>query len=365
MLLGVRRRTLANPLRWLFGFSITIAVFVLLFRRISVREVADVLRSMAPIWFAPIVVLIALAELMRAAKWALILRPLRRVRVVGLFNAIMVGYLANLVSPLRISPLVRAYVARRTSGIPTSTVLATVAVDRLADGLVSVGLLAGVLAWLPLPASLGSVRSAIAHAGWTLLALYVGVLALLLLAARAPHSGGRLWLGLGRPLPRRWRAWLVRTTRSFIRGLVLPRHWGARIGIVLFALAQKVMQVWQIQLAARAFGEHVALGPALFLVLFLGAVVLAAGALGIRGGYLAAAAVGFGWFGVPKAIGLAMGLVMDVASYGTVLIAGLISLWAEGLGMDDLRAWRHRGDREQQGYPTNRGIDGVDGPYRE
>jgi len=331
---------MGGRLRVVLGVALTALVFGLLVRRLSLAEVAATLRTAKPAWLAMLVALAALGELLRAVKWGLVLGTIRRVGVLRLYGAIMIGYLANIVVPLRVSPLVRAYVVRAKEGIPTSTVLATVAVDRLADGLVSVGLIAAVLVWLPLPAALGDVRTALTRAGWVLLAGYLAVIVLLALVTRAPHGGGRVWIALGRPLSRRRRAGLVRAGRHFVRGLVLPRGWGGRLGLVGLALAQKATQVWQIEVAARAFGVHVAPDAALFLVIFLGAVVLVAGALGIRGGYLAAAAVGLGWFGVAEATGLAMGLAMDAASYVAVVVSGLAALWAEGLSAGELRRWR-------------------------
>ncbi len=85
---------------------------------------------------------------------------------------------------------------------------------------------------------------------------------------------------------------------------------GGRVtGIVLLTMIQQVTQVWQIQVARRAFGVHVMSGAVLFLVLFLGAVVLVAGAVGINGGYYAAITVGLGWFRMLAEIDLAMGIV--------------------------------------------------------
>ena len=203
----------------------------------------------------------------------------------------MIGHLLNVIIPLRVSPLVRAYMIQMKEGIPTSTALATVAVDRLADGLVSVGLLAALLVFMSLPRSLADIHATLVTAGWVLLGVYVAVVVLLVLAARAPCAGGRIYLAAGRPLPRRWRAWLVREGRRFARGLTIPRSAWGRAGVVLFALAHKMTQVWQIQVAARAFNIDLGAVAGLFLVLFLGATVIAAGMLGIRGGYYVATVV--------------------------------------------------------------------------
>ena len=331
-----------RSVRRALGFVLTVVVFAVLLRFLSAEDLVAAVRRVDPIWILPLLALSALGELTRALKWRLILAPVRSVGVARLYGAIMIGYLSNLIIPLRVSPLVRAHVVQVKEGIPTSTVLATVAVDRLADGLVSVGLLAAVLAAMPLPGSLAEVRAALVTAGWALLGAYVGVVVLLALAARAPHAGGRIWFALGRPLPRRWRAWSVGAGRRFARGLVIPRSGWGRLGVVLLALAHKVTQVWQIQVAARAFELELGFAAGLFLVLFLGAAVIAAGALGIGGGYYVATAVGLGWFGVAEETGLAMGVLMGGASLTVVALLGLAFLWVEGIGVRELRAWAER-----------------------
>ncbi|MDP9348430.1 MAG: flippase-like domain-containing protein, partial [Gemmatimonadota bacterium] len=137
----MRLRMSWRAVRRTFGLVLTGVVFAVLFRFLSAEDLAAAVRRIDPAWILPLLVLVALGELTRALKWRLILAPIRSVGVVRLYGAIMIGYLSNLIIPLRVSPLVRAYVIRAKEGIPTSTVLATVAVDRLADGLVSVGLL--------------------------------------------------------------------------------------------------------------------------------------------------------------------------------------------------------------------------------
>lgn len=342
--------------RRVLGLVLSVVVFAVLFRYLSAEDLVAAVRRIDPMWVFPLLALVALGELTRALKWRLILAPIRGVGVVRLYGAIMIGYLANLVIPLRVSPLVRAYMIRVKEGIPTSTVLATVAVDRLADGLVSVGLLATVLVTMPLPDSLAEVRVALVTAGWVLLGVYLVVVVLLTLAARAPCAGGRIWLALGRPLPRSWRAWLAGAGRRFARGLVIPRSGWGRLGVVLFALAHKATQVWQIQVAARAFGIDLGIAAGLFLVLFLGAAVIAAGILGIRGGYYVATAVGLGWFGVAEETGLAMGVLMGGASLLTVALLGLAFVWVEGIGIGELRAWAEPGEGGAKRRVRNRWV---------
>ena len=338
----MRVRTSWGGARRGLGLVLTVLVFAALVRHLSAEDLVAVVRRIDPFWVLPLLALVALGELTRALKWRLILAPIRLVGVVRLYVAIMIGHLLNVIIPLRVSPLVRAYMIQMKEGIPTSTALATVAVDRLADGLVSIGLLAAVLVFMSLPRSLADVHATLVTAGWVLLGVYLAVVVLLVLAARAPCAGGRIYLAAGRPLPRRWRAWLVREGRRFARGLMIPRSAWGRAGVVLFALAHKMTQIWQIQVAARAFNIDLGAAAGLFLVIFLGATVIAAGMLGIRGGYYVATVVALGWFGVAEETALAMAVLMGGASLLTVALLGLTFVWVEDISLRDLRRWAKR-----------------------
>lgn len=91
-------------------------VFALLLRSLSAAEVLLALRRMHLGWLVPLFVLVALGEFTRALKWHVILAPIRRIAILRLYGAIMIGYLANLVVPLRVSPLIRAAVIRAGRG---------------------------------------------------------------------------------------------------------------------------------------------------------------------------------------------------------------------------------------------------------
>src|SRR5262249_59679685 len=88
---------------------------------------------------------------MRAGRWYYLFPPGSRPS--HLFNALMIGYMGNNVLPLRAGEVVRALVVSRR-GQRFWTVLATIVVERVLDGL-AVGLIvAALFVAVPIPASL-------------------------------------------------------------------------------------------------------------------------------------------------------------------------------------------------------------------
>ncbi|GAC1561829.1 MAG: hypothetical protein NVS2B7_36090 [Herpetosiphon sp.] len=337
--------------RWIraaVGLSLTLMIIVLLARTVSFANTSKALVGMRVIWFGPLICLIALSELLRAAKWQAILAAIRRVGVMQLYSAIMIGSFVNVLIPIRVSPLIRAYLVRRKEHIPTVTVLGTVTVDRLSDGLVSVGLLAVVLLTLTLPPPLAAVRATLQLISLSLVCAYGLLVVILVLVRRDRKRGGRVWQFASRPFPRRWRAAMIHAGRHFVGGLIVPPRWQGRLLVIGLALLQKVLQATQLLVVAHAFGYSLSLASAMLLILFLGASVLAAGALGIQGGYYVASTVGLSWFGIPTDIGLAIGIASSIGSYSTVIALGLLFAFRDGLRIRDMRLLQELSDSTNQ-----------------
>jgi len=84
----------------------------------------------------------------RVVRWGLLVRPLGDVSWRSVFSAASVGIPAAMFFPLRLGEFVRPIMISR-SGIPFAGGLASVVVERVADGLANVGLFFALLAFLP------------------------------------------------------------------------------------------------------------------------------------------------------------------------------------------------------------------------
>src|ERR1041385_8155392 len=84
-------------------------------------------------WAALSLVLAIGANLIRAARWNLLIHPLgHRPRLAITFGAVVVGYMANLALP-RLGEVTRCAVVSRYENIPMEKLLGTVVTERLCD----------------------------------------------------------------------------------------------------------------------------------------------------------------------------------------------------------------------------------------
>lgn len=84
-------------------------------------------------WLAVVFMVFIWSNISRAIRWRMLIEPLGvRPRLLTLFFAIMISYLANLAFP-RIGEFVRAGVVARYTGLSAEKIMGTVVLDRLAD----------------------------------------------------------------------------------------------------------------------------------------------------------------------------------------------------------------------------------------
>lgn len=304
--------------------------------RVDWRQFADVLGSARTEFVLATFLAITVEQIVRGWKWRQILTPICECPTSYLFGATMAGYLANLLVPLGLSPFVRSWLVARKQQIAMSGVLATVAIDRLVDGLVFAGLVAVVVLAAVIPDPNGNIGRGLLLGA---IGSAIGVIAafvLLMNHKRRSVSGTGLLYALADRLP----GCLVARARSlafaFADGIVWPReHWRS-IAIVLAGIVIKLIAASHLYWAGLAIG--VTLEPLIYLALLaiLGFVVILAHTARVPAGFVLGAVFSLGLFGVGDAAALAMVTVVMVANVLAVAVFGGWGLWIHGVGVGDL-----------------------------
>ena len=342
-----QRPSLARLLPAVAASLLTLGVLGFILYRLDFAALVRALAGARYGYVVPLILTTIVFQLVGVLQWRLILSSVKWVGPMRLFAAQMVGALATGVFQLPVGAVVKAYVVARREQVSMSAVLATTLSDRLIDGFAFVGLVGVVLGGLPLPPSSAPVQAALRAAGWTSLGLYVGLALMLAGVGAFPGQGAALVERLlGRFAPAR-ASRIARLYARFCQGVRLPARWRDRVLLVGCAAAKKAIIPFQVYWIARAFGLELPWTAYIFQVVFLGFLVVAAGAVGVRGTYQAGMAVVLGFYGVTKEIAVAIALIVEVVAHGTVFALGLLFLWREGITREDLRAlaaqWRRSG----------------------
>ena len=286
---------------------------------------------------------IAFEQLVRAWKWRQLLYGIRPIGTLRLFGAIMAGYFANILIPLGVSPIVRSWLVARLEELRMGTILATAAIDRLVDGVIFTGFVAFALGFAVFPDPGGDLRLGLIVGGIGSLVLFSLLLfALARWKKRASHSDG--WTTrLGARLPTRIAGPINGFLLSFSEGIVWPDEIWRGAGVIIASIGIKLIATTHFLWAGLAFG--VVLRPAeyVFLLVFLGFLIILTRLVRIPGGFLVGGVFALDLLGVAEEQGLAMVLLVHFASLMTVSTIGAFALWRNGVAIDDLRSIKENG----------------------
>jgi glycosyltransferase 2 family protein len=268
----------------------------------------------------------------RAQRWHFFLRKLGHPGMRTLVAATNIGFMANMVLPLRAGEVIRPVLASRREKLPLSGVLATVFLERLFD-MFSVLLLLG-LAMLLLPVS-DRVR------GWGLTV----TLGSLVVAAGLAFAGWQreLVLGVFRRLlpiaPAALRQPLDNFASGFLRALSVldsPEAFLRAAGVSFY--------IWSLigltnALGLLAFDLPVPLVVgAIAITPIVSLAVSVPSAPGFIGAYQLGCILSLAIFGVNESHAIAYSIVMNLTTFLACTGAGMYSLWSEGLSFHEIEA---------------------------
>jgi hypothetical protein len=150
-----------------------------------------------------------------------------------------------------------------------------------------------------------------------------------------------LWRLIGH-LPTRLALPVNRLAASFAEGIIWPREAWRGAAIVLASLLMKVLAAMQFVGAGLAFGIGLAPADYLFLMVFLGFLVIVGHFARIVGGFIIGAVFVLTHLGVPEEEALAMALIVQAANLLSVAGIGAFALWLQGIALADLRSGAKR-----------------------
>lgn len=126
--------------RAVIGIGISVVALFLVVRSVDLAATWNTITSAEPQWIVVMVGFMVLDILLRALRWRVLLRPVADVAFSHTLPANLVGYLANNVLPARLGELVRTDDLGVRSGVPRSTILGTIVVERVVDTVVLVAI---------------------------------------------------------------------------------------------------------------------------------------------------------------------------------------------------------------------------------
>ena len=214
--------------RFFIGLVLSVFFLAVFLWRAEVGEIWEAMESANYLYIAPAVAMYLASLLWRTLRWRIILSPMGDYRVSRLWPVVLVGYAANNVLPVRLGELVRSYFLNIREGVSKTTALATILIERVADGMALL-LLVGVVAIFIPPVDLFRSIGELTRVPWLLLTMMLSVpffsFAFLLVSMAVwPERVERFMERVLSYLPARARPMASFLSSRFLQGLTALRH---------------------------------------------------------------------------------------------------------------------------------------------
>ncbi len=337
--------------RWrlVVGLAVSLAFVVVAVKGLRLDEFVAALGSAHYVWLVPGVAVYFLGVAARTWRWHYMLRHLKPVPLGALFRIVCIGYMGNNIYPARAGEVLRSYVLRQETGVRISASLATVAIERVFDGLT---MLVFVFIALPLVSfeadPLDSYRGPIA---WATVLFVAALIAFLALASRPRMAMAVANRAAGLAVPATYRPRLLGVVERFLAGLE-----SLASGRAVFLIFGTSILVWLFETLKYWFVMHAFPFQVSFLTLMLmNGVVNLATTIPAAPGYI-------GTFDLPGirvlvAAGVATGLaaaytvVLHVALWLPITLLGAYYLWRSHVSLSQARQAADSEPREARVAP--------------
>ena len=335
---------------WRFWLAVVVsALFILLlFYQVDLGEIRSALLEANYLYVAPAIAFYFGAVYFRSVRWRYLLSPLRTIPVSRLYPVIVIGYMANNLLPARLGELVRCYYLARRERFNSSAALATIAVERVYDG---VTLLAFAAVAAPVLLVLGQFDggSGISRTAWILVgglmvALFLGALVFLTCLSVVPRFKDFVQWCTG-VIPARWgRSQVQNLVLTFVEGLKVLSSPKQHLTLFVFSLPVWLLESSTYFLIGYSFGIDQFFNSVWVYIL----VVLLLTATSNLATSLPTAIGGIGPFevvaqqtllalGVGASVGATYaGFVHLIALWLPVTLAGLALAWKQNLSIRQL-----------------------------
>ncbi len=311
-----------NRRRIILGFAVSAVFLFFALRGQDFGAIREAFSQVTYWYLIPALLLYFSGVMVRAYRWSVLLRPVEKVSPRELVGINAVGLMANNVLPLRTGEFVRAYALSQRTNVSKSTGLATIAVERIFDGMALLTFIAGSMLFVDLTSQLERVAE---------LAIVIFALALVALVLLA--KGGRLrdrmlQLALG-PLPDSLSTKVNRMAESFISGLGIFHRWRELALVSISSLVAWGFEASAYWVVARAFGGQIqavmGVPETLLTTGIANLATLVPSSPGYVGPYEAAIILVLnGALGLSRELALSYGVLMHVLLWLPVTIWGVI-----------------------------------------
>jgi len=324
--------------KWQIWLGVLISIVFIWFalRGLRLDEFWDSVKQANYIWLVPGIGVYFVGVWVRAWRWHYLLGPIKKIPTKTMFPITAIGYMGNNIYPARAGEALRAVILKRKEGVSVSASLATIIVERIFDGVV---MLAFVFVNLPelarLTGSSGFVGN-IQQVAVIGMGVFLGALAVFLLAAMFPRVTAKfgLWF-IDRLTPKRLHERIISLMNKFLDGLASLR---SPFNVLMVFFTSVI--IWLLETGKYWFVMHAFdFSVSFFALMLMNGIVNLATTIPSAPGYIgtfdAPGIAVLTAYGVEHSVAAGYTLVLHVALWLPITLLGAYYLAREGIKWSD------------------------------
>lgn len=256
---------------------------------------------------------------LRTLRWNIFLRSEKKIPILSVFWANMVGYMGNAYLPARAGELLRSAFLGQKSGLGTSFVFATALVERILDAFILLLIGSISLLWL------GNITPWLTNTVYIIALACILGLAVIIAAPFQEKMIQRLfgWL----PLPPKTSQLISKQITRFLVGMRCLQSWSKLLTFILLTAVIWLEDAVVSMLGVRIISQTLNLGEALILKSTLGLSSAVPSTPGYVGIFQFVAVMVLVPFGFSRSEALAYIIFSQIINYLVVSFWGLLGLW--------------------------------------
>jgi len=304
---------LRNVYRTLSGLAIGSLFIVLIFNEYSLQELIKTTQNIQ----TPLIVCAVgshlSAMMIRVFRWRLLLKEENRhTTLSSIGKTLLIGYAANNLLPARLGELVRADIGKQRLKLSRSTILGSIAVERLLDGITIVIFLIAGLTLLGLypPSSQASINPLFWKIGIASGVIFLAAFLLFWLSTKLTDRLDPYKM-------------LQRQIYDFAAALTVVRSI-AILSSFMISVFIWLLEALALNLILQSLGVHIGLPATLMLIGVMTLSTLIPTAPGYLGTLQYSLQLGIKSIGEPGAIGVVAATLIQIFLYGTIILIATV-----------------------------------------
>ncbi|GMT42509.1 MAG: membrane protein [bacterium] len=325
-----------NSISFYIGMGVSLSFILYAVTKMDLQKALNVIWSVNPLWLIPIFAMQVLTFYFRALRWRCILEPLKRIKITSLMSALYIGVMGNMVFPMRIGEIMRAYLISKKERISVSGTFATIMLERCFDFLAMFVILILVLVFANPVSISGDIWRDLKFAGAFVVSGLIISFTIFYMMAGGDNILNRVLYWLLGLLPQKATDKLTGIFESFRNGFQALNKGGHVLAIFLYNAGVWVCITTVYCLFLPMFGMDWSLEISSVMTLFVIFGVMVPSSPGWIGPYHAAVIFALSLYGVDSGKALGMAVLIHLTGFTFTVIIGIICLYREKVSLREI-----------------------------